>query len=184
MCDVCADQLERGDPVCISKQVAQMRSSSERDRQAGAKTLADWAAMDPQFAVPNIVSALETLRLPELISQLLLDSAPQTQAAAARLLAAMLKYPSHAEALQQVLPVRVCTQSVEYDGQQHTRSRVGSLRHPLSHIAGRASRAVDESSPRVELRRQDQCSHRSRWPDNHRGRTSSASLGGRPRHAD
>jgi len=101
VCDVCADQLERGDPVCISKQVAQMRSSSERDRQAGAKTLADWAAMDPQFAVPNIVSALETLRLPELISQLLLDSAPQTQAAAARLLAAMLKYPSHAEALQQ-----------------------------------------------------------------------------------
>ena len=101
VCDICFDQLERGDPVCISKQVALMRTSSERDRQAAAKSLADWAAMDPQFAVGGIVHAIEALRLPELLGYLLLDGAPQTQAAAARLLSSMLQYPAHAEALQE-----------------------------------------------------------------------------------
>ncbi|KAL3907273.1 MAG: hypothetical protein SGPRY_010230 [Prymnesium sp.] len=101
VCDVCFDQIERGDPVCISKQVALMRSSSERDRQAGAKALADWASMDPQFADGGVVSAVEALRLVDLLGSLLLEGGAQTQAAAARLLSAMMQYPKHAEALQQ-----------------------------------------------------------------------------------
>lgn len=103
VCDICFDQIERGDPVCISKQVALMRSTSERDRQSGAKALADWAAMDPQFAISGIVSALEALRVAELLVVLLQDGTPQTQAATAQLLSAILKYPAHANAVLQVL---------------------------------------------------------------------------------
>ena len=39
VCDICFDQLERGDPVCISKQVAAMRSDSATSQMQGAKAL-------------------------------------------------------------------------------------------------------------------------------------------------
>ena len=102
MCDICYDQLERGDPVCLVKQVALLRSESESSWQAGAKTLADWAAMDPQFAAKGIVDALDTLKLPELLPNLLDGTSAATQGAVAKLLAAMLQYEEYRDLLGKV----------------------------------------------------------------------------------
>ena len=91
VCDVCFDQVERGDPVCVSKQVALLRSDSESQWQQGAKVLADWASMDPQFATKGVVKSLDTLKLPELLSKHLEGTSAATQGVIARLLAAVLK---------------------------------------------------------------------------------------------
>ena len=40
VCDICHEQLERGDPVCIGKNVALMREDGEVPRRQGAKALA------------------------------------------------------------------------------------------------------------------------------------------------
>ena len=100
VCDVCYDQVSRGDPVCLSRQVARMRGESAREESEAARELANWAAMDPQFAHAQLVSACEQLRLPELVSQMLSSSRSESQAAAAALLSAMLQYPEYAELLE------------------------------------------------------------------------------------
>ena len=92
VCDICFDQLERGDPVCISKQVAAMRSDSATSQMQGAKALGGWAAMDPQIAVRGIVSAFDQLRVPETLCELLERGTPSVQEAASRLLGALLNY--------------------------------------------------------------------------------------------
>jgi hypothetical protein len=48
--------------------------------------------MDPQIAVPGVVTAMQALGMPELLTQLLRSSSAGTQAAAANLLAKMLAY--------------------------------------------------------------------------------------------
>ena len=114
-----------------------MRTSSERDRQAGAKALADWAGMDQQFADGGVVNACEALRLAELLGYLLLEGSPPTQAAAARLVSAMFAYPSHAEALQQVrratrtrplAAARLVLAAIESAIERSARVRAGPLR--------------------------------------------------------
>ena len=61
--------------------VALLRSESEASWQTGAKTLADWAAMDPQFAASGVVSALDKLKVPELLPTLLDGTSAVTQGA-------------------------------------------------------------------------------------------------------
>ena len=102
VCDVCFDQVERGDPVCVSKQVALLRSESEAQWQQGAKVLADWAAMDPQFATAGVVQSLDTLKLPELLCNCLDGTSAATQGVVARLLAAILQYDEYREMLGRV----------------------------------------------------------------------------------
>mmetsp|Transcript_73043 Transcript_73043/g.121940 ORF Transcript_73043/g.121940 Transcript_73043/m.121940 type:complete len:1878 (+) Transcript_73043:80-5713(+) len=99
VCDICHDQLERGDPVCISKQVALMRAQSESSRQQGSKALASWASMDPQFATSTVQTALEALKMTELLDQLLKSGNAATQAAAAQLMSAMLNHDEYREML-------------------------------------------------------------------------------------
>ena len=102
VCDVCFDQIQRGDPVCVAKQVALLRSQSEAQWQQGAKVLADWAAMDPQFATAGVVQSLDALKLPELLPQLLDGTSAATQGAIARLLAAVLQHDEYREMLGRV----------------------------------------------------------------------------------
>ena len=53
--------------------------------------LADWAAMDPQFATAGVVQSLDTLKLPELLCNCLDGTSAATQGVVARLLAAILQ---------------------------------------------------------------------------------------------
>ena len=99
VCDTCYDQIERGDPVCLSKCVARMRSGSSRDKEDAAKELGNWASMDPNFSLPPLVAACEALQLPRAIGKLLDSSSPSATAAGAGLLAAMMQYPEYADAL-------------------------------------------------------------------------------------
>ena len=102
MCDVCHNQIERGDQVCLSRQVAKMRGDSARKAEEGATALANWAAADPQFAHANLVSACEQLRVPSALSSMLSSgSSSTTQAAAASLLGGMCQYPEYAEILEE-----------------------------------------------------------------------------------
>ena len=100
VCDVCFDQVERGDPVCLSRCVAKMRTEDKRDAADGAKELANWGAMDPQFATDGLVTACEQLKVPETVASLLGASSSTTQSAAASLLGAMMQYPEYAELLE------------------------------------------------------------------------------------
>lgn len=92
VCDTCLEQIERGDPVCLTKQVALIRSDSEALQLQGLKTLANWASMDPQFALASVASAVETLKVPESLAQLLQTGTASTQAAASQLLAQMFSH--------------------------------------------------------------------------------------------
>ena len=71
--------------------MALLRSESEAQWQQGAKVLADWAAMDPQFATAGVVQSLDTLKLPELLCNCLDGTSAATQGVVARLLAAILQ---------------------------------------------------------------------------------------------
>jgi hypothetical protein len=102
VCDICYDQIERGDPVCIAKQVALLRSESESQWQQGAKALADWASMDPQFATSGIVHAIDALKVPELLVERVDGHSSATQGAVARLLSAILKYDEYREMMERV----------------------------------------------------------------------------------
>ena len=101
VCDICHDQLERGDPVCIAKNVALMREDGEMARHQGAKALADWASMDPQFAHRGNVEAIDAFKVPELLHALLHHGSAPTQASAARLLAGMLAHDEYREMVLQ-----------------------------------------------------------------------------------
>jgi len=98
VCDVCHDQIERGDPVCFSRQIAVLRGSVDSAKADAIKELANWAAMDPQFAA--LAAAAEQLHLAELISGLLAPSNSDLQLGAASLLAALLQYPEFAELVE------------------------------------------------------------------------------------
>lgn len=99
VCDICYDQLERGDPVCLSRNVAIMRSrDSDRSVADAAKELANWAGMDPQFA--QLADACDKLGVPQLLAELLGSSSASTQSAAASLLGSMMTYPELAELLE------------------------------------------------------------------------------------
>ena len=100
VCDTCFDQLERGDPVCLTKQVSLMRKESESARQQGLKTLANWASMDPQFAYASVAAAIEKLKVPERLAELLQAGTAPTQAAASQLLAQMFSHERHRELLE------------------------------------------------------------------------------------
>ena len=91
VCDVCYEQVERGDPVCLSRQVAAMRADKDSARADAAKELANWASMDPQFAA--LASACQQLNLADTLTSMLGSSNAATQGAAASLLGAMLAYP-------------------------------------------------------------------------------------------
>ena len=109
VCDICHDQLERGDPVCLSRMVAKMRGDSKSAQESGARDLANWAAMDPQFAHVQLVNACEQLRLAQSVSKLLGSSSSGCQSAGAALLGAMCQFPEHAELLESANVLGPCS---------------------------------------------------------------------------
>ena len=101
VCDICHDQIERGDPVCLVKSVAKMRGDNTREAEEACTALGNWASMDPQFAHAQLVSACEQLRLPAELSAMLGSSSSSAQSAAAALLGGMVQYPEYAEILEE-----------------------------------------------------------------------------------
>lgn len=102
MCDICHEQIERGDPVCLSRQVAVLRSSESKDtdKAKAAKEVATWAAMDPQFS--SLASACERLKLGKALSSLLGSGAStDAKVQTAALIGAMLQYTPLLEVLDQ-----------------------------------------------------------------------------------
>ena len=95
VCDVCHDQLERGDPVCFSRQIASLRSGQGSAKTEALTALSNWALMDTQFTA--LASAAEQFKLAELIKGLLASPSADVQMGAASLLAAILKYPVYSE---------------------------------------------------------------------------------------
>jgi hypothetical protein len=100
VCDTCYEQVDRGDPVCLSRAAAKIRSGTPREETEAARELANWASMDPQFAHAQLVNACEQLNVPSALSTMLGSSRTDSQTAAAGLLGAMLQYPEYAELLE------------------------------------------------------------------------------------
>ena len=92
VCDICYDQLERGDPVCISKQVAAMPGRTQPPPRCKVqRRSADGRRWITQIAVRGIVSAFDQLRVPETLCELLERGTPSVREAASRLLGALPK---------------------------------------------------------------------------------------------